>query len=177
MLYLFIILSFLSCNEKKSHKSSDDVKQSSTIKCDDFGCEGQYKGPEFINGDDIAHQFSNKMSAKVGDQLKKLYAQKKFVKVDFNKLTMYTEGMGTGNVIYSLNIPFEEVNTACEAFTSFDHVGGWNHSPALEARKKQLSKALLAGDSLDISSLKTTPEGLQEYWIQWRHKQVQASCN
>jgi hypothetical protein len=29
---------------------------------------------------------------------------------------------------------------------------------------------------LDISELKTTPEGLQEYWIQWKNKVTQAMC-
>ena len=43
-------------------------------------------------------------------------------------------------------------------------------------RKHQLTKALLPGESLDISKLKKTPEGLQEYWIQWKNKNTQAEC-
>jgi hypothetical protein len=32
------------------------------------------------------------------------------------------------------------------------------------------------GQALDISELKTTPEGLQEYWIQWKNKIKESNC-
>lgn len=146
------------------------------IKCTDNLCEGTYIGPEFINGSDVAHQFSNSMCWVVGDKLKELYSAKKYARVNFSDIRMTTQGMGTGHVTYSLTIPFEFVGSKCEAFTSFDHVGGWNHTPELDKRKKQLQNALLKGDSLHISALKTTPEGLQEYWIQWKNKDIQAEC-
>ena len=147
-----------------------------TIECSDNGCYGQYEGSEFIEGSDIAHQFSNKMSAAVGNKLKELFNSGEYSKVDFENIIMITEGMGSGNVIYYLKIPFKRVNTKCEAYTSFDHVGGWNHAPALEERKKQLKKALMNNQELDISNLKTTAEGLEEYWIQWRNKTTQSMC-
>ncbi|WP_299123591.1 DUF6624 domain-containing protein [uncultured Winogradskyella sp.] len=150
--------------------------QDNNITCTDKSCEGTYEGKEFINGSDIAHQFSNTMSAKVGDQLKGLYNSGNYSKVDFENITMTTEGMGSGKVNYSLSIPFMAVNQKCEAYTAFDHVGGWNHAPALSQRKEQLKDVLLSGQKLDISNLKTTSEGLQEYWIQWKHKVVQAEC-
>lgn len=150
--------------------------QDAEVTCTDSNCFGSYIGPEFIEGDDIAHQFSNTMSREVGDQLKKLYRAQKYCKVDFQNVQMSTKGMGTGTVTYKLNIPFVKVEEPCNAKTSFDHVGGWNHPPALEQRKKQLQKALLKGDSLDISPLFVTKEGLQEYWIQWRNKEVQKAC-
>ncbi|WP_123812130.1 hypothetical protein [Mangrovimonas sp. DI 80] len=137
---------------------------------------GTYTGPEFINGSDVAHQFSNKMSAAVGDKLKALYKNEHYSKVDFSNIQMSTEGMGTGQVEYSLSIPFVTVKEACDAYTSFDHVGGWNHTPALAKRKQELSKALMEGHELHISDLKTTPEGLQEYWIQWKNKILQSNC-
>ncbi len=146
------------------------------IICTENGCEGFYKGPEFINGSDIAHQFSNKMSSAVGDKLKELYKKGKYSKVDFFNISMTTEGMGSGIVTYKLSIPFITVKEKCDAYTSFDHVGGWNHKPSLSKRKAELSQALINGQSLDISDLKTTPEGLQEYWIQWKNKIVQSSC-
>ena len=146
------------------------------IECSDNGCYGQYEGAEFINRADIAHQFSNKMSAKVGDKLKELFLKGEYSKVDFDKIVMTTKGMGTGNVVYYLNIPFKRVNSKCEAFTSFDHVGGWNHAPELELRKNNLKKALIPNHELNISELKTTPEGLQEYWIQWKNKEIQSIC-
>lgn len=116
------------------------------------------------------------MSAAVGDKLKELYDKEQYSKVDFSAITMSTEGMGSGEVTYSLKIPFLRVNSKCEAYTSFDHVGGWNHAPALQQRKKQLEPALLDGDELDISSLKRTEENLQEYWVQWRNKEKQHEC-
>ncbi len=152
------------------------IAQQSTVECDDSGCSGTYTGPEFVNRSDVAHQFSNEMSWKVGDKLKELYKSGKYSKVDFSKIEMTTKGMGSGNVIYYLKIPFQQVDEKCNAYTSFDHVGGWNHTPALSSRKKQLQGALLEGESLDISDLKTTPEGLEEYWIQWKNKNVQKEC-
>lgn len=89
---------------------------------------------------------------------------------------MITKGMGSGHVTYTLSIPFTPVQQKCDAYTSFDHVGGWNHAPALVSRKHQLGKALLKNGDLDISDLKTTPEGLQEYWIQWKNKITQSEC-
>lgn len=147
-----------------------------SIECTEGGCAGAYESAEFIDGSDIAHQFSNKMSGAVGDKLKELYRQDKFVKIDFLNIVMFTDGMGTGFVRYYLKIPFISVTDSCQAFTSFDHVGGWNHAPAVNERKSQLQKALKRGDSLEMSDLKTTPEGLQEYWIQWRNSDLQAGC-
>ena len=151
-------------------------KKNDTITCTDNNCQGTYQGKEFINGSDVAHQFSNTMSAKVGDHLKALYKAGKYSKVDFSKIEITTEGMGSGTVTYYLKIPFVRVAKKCDAYTSFDHVGGWNHTPALSQRKEQLKGALMNGQKLDISDLKTTKEGLHEYWIQWKNKITQADC-
>ncbi|MDP5101294.1 MAG: hypothetical protein NWQ09_08205, partial [Nonlabens sp.] len=147
-----------------------------TIQCIDSGCKGTYDGPEFINGEDIAHQFSNKMSASVGNKLKNLYQKKKYKKVDLTKISMSTKGMGSGRVVYTLEIPFASVKSKCDAFTSFDHVGGWNHKPDLVKRKNELRGVTLIKHQLDISHLKQTPEGLQEYWIQWKNNILQLEC-
>ena len=117
------------------------------------------------------------MSTVVGDKLKELYKKKKFVKVNLLRIQMSTEGMnGVGDVEYRLYFPFEPVSNECLAYTSFDHVGGWDHTPELELRKLALRKALLPGEELVISPLMTTQEGLQEYRIQWKNKDVQANC-
>ena len=150
--------------------------ENNSIECSNNECQGQYVGAEFINGSDIGHQFSNKMSAKVGDKLKELFSKSEYSQVDFDNIEMTTKGMGSGNVIYYLKIPFKRVNTKCEGYTSFDHVGGWNHKPELEGRKKQLKKVLMKNHELYISDLKTTPEGLQEHWIQWKNKITQSMC-
>jgi len=168
---VIFILSLLSVISLCSSINTND-----TIKCSDNKCSGQYIGAEFINRSDIAHQFSNKMSAKVGDKLKELFKREKYSKIDFDNIIMTTKGMGSGNVTYYLEIPFKRVNAKCQAYTSFDHVGGWNHKPALESRKKQLRPVLMDNQELDISDLKITPEGLQEYWIQWKNKVTQSMC-
>jgi hypothetical protein len=175
LLFLLIFLILYNC--KKSVKSPAEYTQiSEKITCTNSNCEGFYQGPEFINNEDVAHQFSNKMSEKVGEKLKELYQTKNYSKVDFENIKMSTIGMNSGRVKYKLIIPFVKVANKCDAFTSFDHVGGWNHKPALEERKIQLQNVLMKGDSLNISSLNTTKEGLQEYWIQWRNKDFQADC-
>ncbi len=172
---ILITLTCLMCSNSNK-KNTILYKGNTNIICDSKGCEGKYQGPEFVNGDDIAHQFSNTMSAKVGDQLKELYDKGEYSKVDLTNIMMSTNGMGSGIVTYTISIPFLVVNEKCEAYTSFDHVGGWNHEPELAARKTQLSKALMDGHQLDISKLKTTPEGLQEYWIQWKNNIKQVDC-
>jgi hypothetical protein len=169
-----LILTFCNCTEENTPALKQQLPD---ITCTDSCCYGTYKGPEFVNGADVAHQFSNKISSVVGDKLKELYSKNNFVKVDFDHIMMSTKGMGSGNVTYKLKIPFKKVNSKYEAFTSFDHVGGWGHKPALSARKSQLKKLLMTGDNLDISELITTSEGLEEYWIQWRHKEIQKDCN
>jgi len=174
ILLLCIICSYSFLSNSKSITLAQNDSQ---IKCSDLGCEGEYSGPEFVNGSDVAHQFSNEMSGRVGDKLKVLYDEENYCKVDFANIVMSTEGMGSGKVNYKIKIPFEMVKKQCDAYTSFDHVGGWNHKPDLVKRKSELKKALMEGEKLDISELKTTPEGLQEYWIQWKNKSKQSKCN
>jgi hypothetical protein len=153
--------------------------------CDETGCSGTYAGPEFTNAQgDIAHQYSNVITKSVGIKLKQLYKSGTYVKVDLNNIQMSTKGMGTGNVVYKVNIPFIGVSNKCDAMTGFAHVGGWNHVPALDKRKKELlsfipdgkTENVILDNKLDISGLKKTKEGLQEYWIQWKHKDYQSEC-
>lgn len=160
-----------------SHKNLEtNIQEQDGIKCTENGCGGTYSGAEFINSKDIAHQFSNKMSDAVGKKLKEFYHKKKYKKVAFSSIKMSTKGMGSGKVTYTLFIPFTAVKTKCEAYTSFDHVGGWNHTPALNRRKKELKGVTMKNHTLSISKLKKTPEGLQEYWIQWKNKKTQSDC-
>ena len=144
----------------------------------DNGFEGTYVGPEFNSQGDIAHQFSNTASNLIGKKLKELYNSGKYSKVDFDNIEMTTKGMGGGNVEYFLKIPFVRVNDKCEAYTSFDHRGGWGHG---EGTKKQdaireLGSLPVKGTDLDISDVKKTPEGLVEYWVQWKNINYQSEC-
>jgi hypothetical protein len=181
----------LSCVfEEKKHSDKKNTVSEVPIKkkiiVTDSLCRGIYKGVEFnmkmrTNGD-IAHQHSNVMSKVVGDQLKKLFSEGKYSKVNFDKIEMKTKGMNNGDnyVVYDLTIPFIRVESKCDAMTSFDHCGGWGHAPAIEKRKAGFAEkgtAVMVGNVLDISDLKTTKEGLQEYWIQWKHVDYQSDCN
>lgn len=171
-----LFICFCGAVDSTSYNIVSTVNESNEITCNENECKGTYYGPEFVNGSDVAHQFSNTMSGKVGDKLKELFGKGMYSKVDFEHIKMSTKGMGSGTVTYTLSIPFIRISEKCDAYTSFDHVGGWNHSPALKARKQQLQKVLMEGEQLNISDLKTTPEGLQEYWIQWKNKVTQERC-
>ena len=174
---LILVLLLIFAHSIFSNSSNGFLFQNDTqIECSENGCEGSYVGPEFVNRLDVAHQFSNTTSGEVGNKLKELYGKGDYCKVDLPNIIMTTKGMGSGNVIYTLKIPFIAVIEKCDAYTSFDHVGGWNHKPALERRKAELTSVLMDGQTFNISELKTTPEGLQEYWIQWKNKVTQSSC-
>lgn len=150
--------------------------------CNDLGCTGKYSGVEFVDeeymlklnltGIDIAHNYSNLMCEYVGKKLKSLYRAGKYSKVDLKNIRMTTKGMGDGDdyVEYVVSIPFVHVKDVAHAMTAFDHSGGWGHTPELNKRKQQLLKGGIVKDGkLYVSPLKKTPEGLEEYWIQWRH--------
>ncbi len=156
--------------------------------CTDTYCQGRYKGVEFISqsianqigltGTDIAHNYSNRMADCVGKKLKEMYRKGNFIKVDLKHIEMTTKGMDDGDpyVEYYLKIPFTKVKSAKEAMTGFDHSGGWGHPPDLNKRKDELlngSRAIVKNNKLYISPLYKTPEGLEEYWIQWHHVEYQ----
>lgn len=173
---------FFNCQPKSQQKLKLQIAENpnalvgNEIFCNENACQGTYLGAEFICGSDVAHQFSNQICHIVGNKLKEFYRNSKYKRVDFSNIKMTTKGMGTGIVEYFLRVPFISVDSKCQAYTSFDHVGGWNHAPALLRRKKELNNVTMEGDSLDISNLKKTPEGLEEYWIQWRNKFIQKDC-
>jgi hypothetical protein len=164
--------------------------------CTDVGCKGTYDGPQFIkigknqNGDDvwndIAHDYSNTMSNYVGIKLKELYNRGIYVKVDLKNIVMTAVPVkndeNSDPTKVTINIPFIRVKNKCDAYTSFDHAGGWGHLYInLNNRKTQLSSLLLPGETLDVSDLnqtnKTDPTtSLNEYWIQWKNKTTQSDC-
>jgi hypothetical protein len=157
---------------------------SETPMCTNSGCKGKYSGPEFNQQGDIAHQYSNTITQSVAKKLKELYTSGDYVKVDFDNIKMTTKGMGTGNVVYEIEIPFMSTSK-CDAMTGFAHVGGWNHTPELNNRKRELLSYIPQGETqnmildnkLYVSGLKTTKEGLQEYWIQWKNRKLQSDCS
>jgi len=160
--------------------------------CSNTGCKGTYTGPEFETGNDIAHDYSNVITKAVAAKLKELYKSGDYVKVNFDGIKLSTKGMGTENVVYKVEIPFESVNNKCDARTGFAHVGGWGHPGAgVNKRKDELfndstkdstGKSVrtnpVVGTINDMESSKetSTDEGLVEYWIQWKHSSLQSDC-
>lgn len=150
----------------------------------DTACFGTYRGIEFIhpafiakynlNGTDIAHQYSNKICEYVGKHLKREFLRQNYLRVQLSKIKMKTVGMNDDDnyVEYSVYIPFQKCSRA-QAMTSFDHCGGWGHVPEILKRKMDLLNSpnkIVWRRKLYVSRLYKTPEGLQEYWIQWKHK-------
>jgi len=168
---------------------------SETPTCSKSGCFGKYSGPEFNSQGDIAHQYSNVMSKAVAAKLKELYVQGIFSKVDFGRIKMTTKGMGSGNVVYTVEIPFVQVSDKCDARTGFGHVGGWGHGGAgVDVRKSEIFNDMVNDpnnpqkkirsnpvvgtiNDMEHSQKTSTPEGLVEYWIQWRHRDFQSDCS
>ncbi len=153
----------------------------------DSAVSGLYRGVEFIhpkfiaqyqlNGTDVAHQYSNKICAYVGRQLKKMYLEGKYAKVDFSRIVLSTKGMGSGQnyVEYYVYIPFKRVSKS-QAMTAFDHCGGWGHPPEITQRKLDLKNGkarIVKNKRLWVSRKFKTKEGLEEYWIQWQHTKYQ----
>ena len=182
LLALFTLL--FSCSQKTSKNSTFNsvaIHPEYTIILNDSMIYGCYKGPEFVSvsdaemmqlkGTDIAHQFSNIMVDTIGKLLKIKFLNKEFCKIDMENIRMSTLGMdNTGDVQYCLQFPIIRTKEA-EAKTGFEHCGGWNHEveESLEIRINKL-KTIAIEKTMEISSKKTTPEGLIEYWIQFKHK-------
>lgn len=160
---LILMAAFLNCTH------SEPVYE---INCTENGCSGTYQGPEFVKGSDVAHQFSNHMARRVGSELKVLYEQKKYAKVALEEIKMTTTGMNyLGDVTYFLEIPFKSVSDPCKSFTSFDHRGGWGH----KLKEIDIQHTFRNMKHLQFIE-KNTPEGLQEFWVQFQHKDHQSGC-
>lgn len=152
-----------------------------TVKIDSGRFSGTYDGPNFGPGlkSDYGHQLCNVACYVIGDKLKELYKNGDYKKVNFDGIRMMTSGMAMDSspVQFNLYIPFISVTSKCDAYTSFDHAGGWGHSNTkLQTRLNELNSELLPGDSFDVSDLIESYEGLKEYWIQWRNKTTQKEC-
>jgi hypothetical protein len=192
MMYLYVMgKRFVITESEKNniHKMYGLImEQAKTPVCNEDGCSGTYKGPEFDNNRDVAHKYSNTMANAVGNKLKELYDAGTYVKVDMEAITMSATSVhndtNSNPTEVTITIPFVKVTDKCDAYTSFDHVGGWGHTPELEIRKSELSSALIPGETFDISQEKNTnpnspnfPDGsLNEYWIQWKEKTRQSNC-
>ena len=184
LLFSLTFLVLFSCKEKsKDEKITKKLNREKPINiiCNDSFCKVNYNGPEFVINDteiiDTAHRMSNLISGEVGKKLKQLFDEKKYSKVDLEKIRMSSIDMDNlGSVKLEIFIPFKRVKKKCDAATAFDHSGGWDHAPEIENRIKNLSEIAVC-KKLEVSQLIKTPENFQEYWIQWKHETRQADCS
>jgi len=199
MLRLFILLNTIVClwqctTEAKEQSKREGINGSmetekekipkpkyDSIRISDAGLVGYFKGPEFNEDGDVGHQFSNTVARTVGQYLKEAYTHQRYLKVDFNKIKITTKGLDQkDNVHYTMNMPFVKVSK-CQAFTGIEHCGSWNDQPMviLNRRMTELTEKLKSKYSIGKMEQKfiRTPEGLVEYWIQFKHKDYQQACN
>ncbi len=161
-------------------------QSSPSINISSNGVSGTYIGPS-QNPNDTTHRFINTIATIVGDELKKLYNKGQWTIVDLDGIKLETiidKTLGntiknnTGQVEFKVDIPFIQVNNACDAYTSFDRRGGWGHGEGykLDDLKDEVGHLPTKGTSLDISDMKKTPEGLVEYFAQWKNPNYQSHC-
>ena len=144
----------LNCSTRNQHKKPSKTKTPErvetttptydSIRISDQGLTGYFKGPEYNEEGDIAHQFSNKVANRVGEYLKDRYSKKCYLKVDLGGINIITKGLNqVDSVYYAIEMPFKRV-AKCEAFTGIEHCGSWNYQPSmyLNKRFKELCEGL-----------------------------------
>jgi hypothetical protein len=178
-----------SCGNKPHKKVHRKTREKTTsiqapkfdhTKITDEGISGYFKGPEYNQDGDVAHQFSNKVAHEVGDYLKAAYKRKVYLKVDFEHTKIFTKGLDQeDSVYYSIDMPFERVDK-CEAFTGIEHCGSWDNQriDKLNERLQELKIGLRKYCSIGPMETKffKSTEGFQEYWIQFMHRDYQVPC-
>ena len=167
-------------------KKFGDVK---ILRVDKEGFYGKYVGPEWLckvapakckePNHDIAHLFSNKVSHVIGAFLKKSYKSGKYLKIDFDNVSITTRGKDQkAKVEFIIKMPFIKTSK-CDAFTSITQRGTWVNEDnlTLDPRYKKILKNV-KNISEDYEQVYfTTPEGYKEYWVQFKHKDYQSKCN
>jgi hypothetical protein len=136
-----------------------------------------YRGADFVNGDDIAHQLSNFVADTLGKHLKIEYNKKQFKKVDFPNTKIETLKYHPDSVYYTIKMPLLKVS-ACEAFTCIDHRGSWISlvKKTDSDLKDFIEKISVNPNHKDEIKLFITEFGLYEYWVQFRHPKIQGDC-
>ena len=76
--------------------------------CSETSCYGKYSGPEFKNGEDVAHQFSNRVADTLGKYLKAQFKAGNYLSIDFQKTKITTAGMDLkDSVVYCITMVFK----------------------------------------------------------------------
>lgn len=173
----------ISCQQDKCEKKTETVTINEILTCPysifltDSLAVGVYEGPEFINGQDIAHQLSNAMANEIGAFLKQSFQQKKYLKIDFKNSKVLTETpyvlgeFPDSSVRYSIVFPLIQVASANQSFTGIEHRGSWIGKITekdFKQWRKRMRESLVNGK--DEWHLFKTKEGFAEYWLQFQHK-------
>jgi hypothetical protein len=187
LLILIPALLFLGCHSSKNKKKSSDKKEvthiqipkSDTVYIDEKGMFGSYKGLEFNEQGDIAHQFSNKVANVVGTYLKAKYREGLYLKIDLKNTKINTKDLDQmDSVVYTIHMPFVRTEK-CNAFTGVEHCGSWNYQPNYFL-KRRLAEQIESLKKISIGKMETryykTKEKFKEYWIQFKHKDHQSDC-
>ena len=184
LLYLLTLVTFISSCSRNVSKKPDKQEflkkktiQLYTAKITQKEFFASYKGADFVDGDDIAHQLSNFVADTLGKHLKMEYKNGRFKKIDFNKTIIKTEKYHPDSVYYTIKMPFLSV-TECEAFTCIDHRGSWISlvRKTDSDLKDFVEKISIEPNHKEEIKLFKTDFGLYEYWVQFRHPVLQKDC-
>lgn len=163
LLILIIGISFTMCSNTITTVSTPVFEESefkteiNFLDSDEKVFIGTYIGLENTKTNDMYYEFAEQICFSVDLKLKELYDVGIYSKVDLEQIWMSSEGYGTTTVKYQIVIPLIQVSKD-DAMLSFTH----SQSSSLKRKEKELRKEII------YMSLKETPEGLSEYWIQWK---------
>jgi hypothetical protein len=136
-----------------------------------------YTGPDFANGEDIAHQLSNFVADTLGKYLKAEYKKGAYKKIDFEKTKIQTLKNHPDSVYFTIQMPLLNASN-CEAFTCVDHRGSWVHNTKKTDNdlKDFLASIRKVENHKEEIKLFQTTSGYYEYWVQFRHPIIQETC-
>lgn len=187
LIILCMPLLFGSCKQSYKKKKNKKIASTQITPCDHkdslnislSGIKGYYKGVEFNEEGDIAHQFSNKVAKQAGIFLKEQYQKGNYLKIDFSRTKITTKGLDLIDTVhYTIEMPFIKT-TKCQGFTGIEHCGTWDNQNGqlLKERLNDLKKSL---ETIKIGKSDQhyfrTEENFKEYWVQFKHKDYQKEC-
>lgn len=179
---LFPILLFACTNPNTSKKSEQKLhyptrqksKEIYSVRFEADTFYANYQGPDFYAGDDVAHQLSNYVADTLGKYLKEQFKTGKFKKIDFEKTVISIQSIGQDSSAYSIKMPMVKVDES-QAMTCIDHRGSWvNNVQQIEFDLREFLAALKEQGYFGIEKKRfETESGLYEYWIQFKHPDLQ----
>jgi hypothetical protein len=183
LIKVLLLSTILGCSDRSKKRRQKTVKQLTPenpiykVKISSKHFFASYKGPDFVNGDDIAHQLSNFVADTLGKFLKSEYRKGRFKKIDFEQTIIQTKKNHDDSVYYTIKMPFLNV-TACESFTCIDHRGSWvlNKRKTDSDLKEFLFSIQTTPNHKEDVKLFQTESGLYEYWVQFKSTELQKNC-